>query len=93
MEVGFDMKKILHMIMGDMADDIYIMAATSGTTGMPTPYPVVRAGLPMMREMNNRMMWRCGMRPGNKLVLSFDSVKGEPLICGVEAVSAEQPEN
>ena len=70
-EVGFDMQKILHMIMGDMADDIYVMAATSGTTGMPTPYPVVRAGLPMMREMNNRMLWRCGVRPGDKIVLAF----------------------
>jgi phenylacetate-CoA ligase len=70
-EVGFDMKKILHMMMGNMANDVYVMAATSGTTGMPTPYPVVRAGLPAMREMNNRMLWRCGVRPGDKLVLAF----------------------
>jgi phenylacetate-CoA ligase len=70
-EIGFDMKKILTMLMGDMADDVYVMAATSGTTGMPTPYPVVRSGLPMMREMNNRMLWRCGIRPGHKLVLAF----------------------
>ncbi len=70
-EVGFDMKKILHMIMGEAADDIYVMAATSGTTGMPTPYPVVRSGLPMLREINNRMLWRCGVRPGHKLVLGF----------------------
>jgi phenylacetate-CoA ligase len=45
-EVGFDMKKILEMTMGAGADDIYVMAATSGTTGMPTPYPVTRGGLP-----------------------------------------------
>ncbi len=70
-EIGFDMKQILYMLMGDMADDVYVMAATSGTTGMPTPYPVVRSGLPMMREMNNRMLWRCGIRPGHKLVLAF----------------------
>ena len=31
-EVGFDMNKILEMIMGDAKDDIYVMAATSGTT-------------------------------------------------------------
>lgn len=70
-EVGFDMKKILNMIMGNMVDDIYVMAATSGTTGMPTPYPVCKSGLPAMREMNNRMLWRCGIRPGHKLVLAF----------------------
>jgi len=57
--------------MGESANDIYVMAATSGTTGMPTPYPVVRKGLPMMREVNNRMLWRCGVRPGDKLVLAF----------------------
>ena len=42
-EVGFDMKKILEMTMGPAAQDIYVMAATSGTTGMPTPYPVLPA--------------------------------------------------
>ena len=70
-EVGFDMNKILEMIMGEAKDDIYVMAATSGTTGMPTPYPVTRRGLPMLRESNNRMLWRCGVRPGDKLVLAF----------------------
>ncbi len=70
-EVGFDMEKILNLLMGDMAKDIFVMAATSGSTGMPTPYPVTRAGLPTMREMNNRMAWRCGVRPGDKVVLAF----------------------
>jgi len=86
-EVGFDMKKILYMIMGDMADDIYVMAATSGTTGMPTPYPVVRKGLPMLRELNNRMMWRCGVRPGHKIVLAFGLsmfLAGTPTLLAME---------
>jgi phenylacetate-CoA ligase len=86
-EVGFDMKKILHMIMGDAADDIYVMAATSGTTGMPTPYPVVRSGLPMLREINNRMLWRCGVRPGHKLVLAFGLsmfLAGSPTLLALE---------
>ncbi len=86
-EVGFDMTKILHMIMGDAADDIYVMAATSGTTGVPTPYPVVRSGLPLMREMNNRMIWRCGVRPGNKVVLAFGLsmfLAGSPTLLAME---------
>lgn len=77
-EIGFDpskfnlvMDKLLHLLMGDMANDVYVMAATSGTTGMPTPYPVVRSGLPMMQEVNNRMLWRSGIRPGDRLVLAF----------------------
>ena len=86
-EVGFDMKKILNMIMGDAANDIYVMAATSGTTGMPTPYPVVRSGLPMLREINNRMLWRCGVRPGDKLVLAFGLsmfLAGSPTLLALE---------
>jgi phenylacetate-CoA ligase len=87
MEVGFDMKKILHMLMGDMADDVYVMAATSGTTGIPTPYPVVRSGLPLMREMNNRILWRCGVRPGHKIVLAFGLsmfLAGSPTLLALE---------
>jgi phenylacetate-CoA ligase len=86
-EVGFDMKKILEMTMGDRANDIYVMAATSGTTGMPTPYPVTRSGLPGMREINNRMLWRCGVRPGDKLVLAFGLsmfLAGSPTLLALE---------
>ena len=86
-EVGFDMKKILQMTMGPAADDIYVMAATSGTTGMPTPYPVTRAGLPGMREIHNRMLWRCGVRPGDKLVLAFGLsmfLAGSPTLLALE---------
>ncbi len=86
-EVGFDMNKILRMIMGDAADDIYVMAATSGTTGMPTPYPVTRRGLATMREFNNRMLWRCGVRPGHRLVLAFGLsmfLAGSPTLLALE---------
>ena len=86
-EVGFDMKKILEMTMGAGANDIYVMAATSGTTGMPTPYPVTRGGLPGMREINNRMLWRCGVRPGDTLVLAFGLsmfLAGSPTLLALE---------
>lgn len=86
-EVGFDMKEILRMLMGKSVDDIYVMAATSGTTGIPTPYPLVRAGLSKMREINNRMMWRCGVRPGDKLVLAFGLsmfLAGTPTLLAME---------
>jgi len=86
-EVGFDMQKILEMTMGAAKDDIYVMAATSGTTGMPTPYPVTRAGLPGMREINNRMLWRCGVRPGDTMVLAFGLsmfLAGSPTLLALE---------
>ncbi len=71
-EIGFDLKKMISYMMGErMGDDIYVIAATSGSTGVPTPYPLTRANLRIMREMNNRVMWRCGLRPGHRIVLGF----------------------
>jgi phenylacetate-CoA ligase len=86
-EVGFDMKKILEMTMGEGVNDIYVMAATSGTTGIPTPYPVTRSSLPGMREINSRMLWRCGVRPGDTLVLAFGLsmfLAGTPTLLALE---------
>ncbi|MCU0821296.1 MAG: phenylacetate--CoA ligase family protein [Spirochaetes bacterium] len=71
-EIGFDLKKMISYMMGErMGDDIYVIAATSGSTGVPTPYPLTRANLRIMRELNNRVMWRCGLRPGHRIVLGF----------------------
>jgi len=82
-ETGFDIKKMLKMTLGDSADDIYLMAATSGTTGIPTPYPITREMLPQWREVYCRMLWRCGVRPGDKIVLAFGLsmfLAGTPMI-------------
>ncbi len=71
-EIGFDLQKLLtHMMGEELGRDIYVIAATSGSTGIPTPYPLTRASLPMLREIQNRVAWRCGMRSGDKLVLAF----------------------
>jgi len=70
-ETGFSINKVLKMALGDSANDIYLMAATSGTTGIPTPYPITRERLPEWREIYCRMLWRCGVRPGDKIVLAF----------------------
>ena len=87
-EIGFDLKKLLAYTMGEeMGDDIYVIAATSGSTGVPTPYPLTRAGMPLLREMNNRVMWRCGLRPGHKLVLAFGLsmfLAGAPMLLAME---------
>jgi len=86
-ETGFDLNKILKMALGDSADDIYLMAATSGTTGIPTPYPITRERLPEWREGYCRMMWRCGVRPGDKIILAFGLsmfLAGTPMILFLE---------
>ncbi len=71
-EIGFDLQKLMTYMMGEkLGKDIYVIAATSGSTGVPTPYPLTRGSLPLLREIQNRVAWRCGMRPGDKLVLAF----------------------
>jgi len=82
-ETGFSINKVLKMALGDSANDIYLMAATSGTTGIPTPYPITRERLPEWREIYCRMLWRCGVRPGDKIVLAFGLsmfLAGTPMI-------------
>ncbi|MFO7962762.1 MAG: hypothetical protein R6U50_02475 [Desulfobacterales bacterium] len=45
-ESGLDMDGFLLEIMGRRRfDDIYMIASTSGTTGLPTPYPIIRTSI------------------------------------------------
>jgi len=70
-ELNFDLKKLLYMILGDESDDIAIMASTSGTTGVPTPYPVLRSSVLGKDSGNQRLLWRIGVRPGDIVVQAF----------------------
>lgn len=52
--------------------DIVCMAATSGTTGDPQPYPFTRIDLDdFWGEYLRRARWRAGVRPGDRLVHAF----------------------
>jgi phenylacetate-CoA ligase len=53
-------------------DDIVCMAATSGTTGDPQPYPLTRADIDdLWGEYVLRARWRAGVRPGDRLIHGF----------------------
>jgi len=53
-------------------DDLVCMAATSGTTGDPQPYPLTRADIDhLWGEFMLRVRWRCGVRPGDRIVHAF----------------------
>ncbi len=53
-------------------DQLVCMAATSGTTGDPQPYPLTRADIDgLWGEFMLRVRWRCGVRPGDRLVHAF----------------------
>ncbi|MBI5503323.1 MAG: phenylacetate--CoA ligase family protein, partial [Deltaproteobacteria bacterium] len=52
--------------------DLVCMAATSGTTGDPQPYPFTRVDLDdFWGEFLQRARWRAGVRPGDRLVHAF----------------------
>jgi len=52
--------------------DLVTMAATSGTTGDPQPYPLTRSDLDeLWGEFMLRVRWRCGVRSGDRVIHAF----------------------
>ena len=48
--------------------DVVLLATTSGNTGEPTPYFFTKGDLELMYESMARVLWRCGLRPGDTVV-------------------------
>ncbi len=48
--------------------DVVLIATTSGTTGTPTPYLFTKNELKIFSETYSRVLWRCGLRPGDAAV-------------------------
>ncbi|MEW6441463.1 MAG: phenylacetate--CoA ligase family protein [bacterium] len=70
-EHGFDMESVLAGWMGEEAGRLRCIAATSGTTGEPTPYPMTRDDLALWTEYSARALWRSGVYPGDKVLHAF----------------------
>lgn len=71
-EIGFDMEKLmLHLFGEKRMKDLYLLTTTSGTTGIPTPYPNFGAALDDSQEIMARAAWRLGVRPGDRIGLCF----------------------
>ncbi|MBI9074216.1 MAG: AMP-binding protein [Desulfatibacillum sp.] len=71
-EVGLDMDALMRELFGQKRmDDLYLITTTSGTTGIPTPYPNFHAGIREMQTLFHRVAWRMGMRPGDRIGLCF----------------------
>jgi phenylacetate-CoA ligase len=71
-DIGFDMDKLMNYIFGEKRmKDLYLLTTTSGTTGIPTPYPNFRAALEDAQEIMSRAAWRMGIRPGDRIGLCF----------------------
>jgi phenylacetate-CoA ligase len=67
-----DMDMALEILFGaERLKNLYLMTTTSGTTGMPTPYPVFHQTTELMPELFGRIGWRAGLRPGTRLAVCF----------------------
>lgn len=72
-------------------DHLKLLAATSGTTGEPTPYPYTPAGMELSNETWARIFWRAGIRPGDRILHGFGLsmfVGGVPLVMAASAMGA-----
>ena len=71
-EVGFDLDKLMLTLFGEQRmKDLYLITTTSGTTGIPTPYPNFGASIIDAQEIMSRAVWRMGFRPGDRIALCF----------------------
>lgn len=66
-----EMPRILADLLGPAAKDMVAVAATSGTTGDPTPYPLTPRDLHLWGELTRRAAWRAGLRPGDMVLQAF----------------------
>ncbi|MFZ5564312.1 MAG: phenylacetate--CoA ligase family protein [Thermodesulfobacteriota bacterium] len=71
-EIGLDMDKLMGHLFGEKRmKDLYLLTTTSGTTGIPTPYPNFGASLDDAAEIMARAAWRIGIRPGDRVGICF----------------------
>lgn len=72
MESGMDIDKVFDTLLGkERLEDLYLLTTTSGTTGVPTPYPVFKKSLDRQAQVFGRIGWRMGIRPGDRLGICF----------------------
>jgi phenylacetate-CoA ligase len=66
-----DLNRILHRLLGDDANRLSLLSATSGTTGDPSPYPFTPEDRAVWAEFEARQLWRANVYPGDKLLHGF----------------------
>jgi phenylacetate-CoA ligase len=70
--VDKDMFKAFDLLFGEeRMKDLHLLTTTSGTTGIPTPYPVFHKSTEMMGELMGRMGVRAGLQAGDRLAVGF----------------------
>ncbi len=92
LEHGGDVLAVLDQIMPISPDDLHIMATTTGTTGVPTPYPMtMRDAEYIWGEAMIRGAWRAGMRSTDRVLFCFALsmfIAGIPTMLGMRRIDA-----
>lgn len=91
-ECGGDLLKALDQIMPISVDEIDYMGTTTGTTGVPTPYPLTKFDInKVWGEAMTRGAWRAGIRSNDRILYSFALsmvIAGVPTMMGLQNIGA-----
>ena len=91
-EFGGDILAVLDQIMPVRVDDLSIMATTTGTTGIPTPYPMSWHDMEdVWGEAMVRGSWRAGIRSHDRVLFCFALsmvIAGIPSMMGMHKLGA-----
>lgn len=71
MDCDGDLIRAIDQSIAVPVDQVVLMAATSGTTGEPTPYPHTERDNALYADLFARIIWRAGLRPGDRVVHAF----------------------
>ena len=87
-ECGGDFIKALDQIMPISVDELDYIATTTGTTGIPTPYPMTNNDINnVWGEVMTRGGWRAGIRPSDRVLYCFALsmvIAGIPSMMGMQ---------
>jgi phenylacetate-CoA ligase len=82
--------KALDLTMPVSVNDLDWMGTTTGTTGIPTPYPMTNFDVQhLWGESNTRGAWRAGVRPQDRVLWCFALsmvIAGVPTMMGVQKI-------
>jgi phenylacetate-CoA ligase len=85
---GGDMLKAIEQIMPVSIEEIDYFGTTTGTTGVPTPYPLSNFDInDLWGEAMARGAWRAGVRPADRVLWTFALsmvIAGVPTMMGMQ---------
>ncbi|MGB9498160.1 MAG: phenylacetate--CoA ligase family protein [Dissulfuribacterales bacterium] len=92
MECGGDIIKALDQIMPISVDELDYIATTTGTTGIPTPYPMTNNDINnVWGEVMTRGGWRAGIRSCDRVLYCFALsmvIAGIPSMMGMQKLGS-----